>query len=465
MTSMNLTRSQRNLIVTVTLSASFLTVLLQFLLITAFPKIMSEFNVNSTEVQWLTTSYMLTSAVLVPITAFLIDRFKTRTLMLGAMLFFLTGTVIGFLAPSFAILIVGRILQAIASGILMPLMQTILFLIYPRDKRGYAMGLSGMVINVAPAIGPPLSGIIISYFDWRFLYLLTFIIAVIILILIICFMKNVTKQRDTKTDLLSILLSTVGFGGILYGFNQLQEVGITNLSTLASLITGFLALALFVFRQLHLETPVLNIRVLKIPIFALVTFISVIGFSLLISIETILPLYVQNAQQRSAYYSGLVVMPGALTLAIMSAVAGRLFDKYGSKIITIIGFSVLCFSTIGFQVLLGLDTTFIIPALLFVVSMGGVAFINMPVMTTGINALPDKLINHGTSVINTGRQFGGSLGLTFIISFISRAENGSTTTQPLDYLTGVKTAFFVAFIFAVIGLIASLFIEKRRSEA
>lgn len=462
MTSMNLTRIQRNLIVTITLSSSFLSVLMQFLLITAFPKIMSEFNINSTEVQWLTTTFMLTSAVLIPITAFFIDRFKTRTLMLGAMFLFLLGTFIGFLAPSFPILIIGRIIQGMGSGMMIPLMQTILFLIYPKEKRGYAMGLAGMVINVAPAIGPPLSGILIRYFEWRSLFLLTLIIAILIIILIVLFTQNVTKQRETKTDLLSILLSTVGFGGILYGFNKMQEVGIADLITLTSLIVGMLSLGLFMYRQLRLETPVLEIRVLKVPIFALVTFISVIGFSLLIAIETILPLYVQNAQQHSAYYSGLVVMPGALTLAVMSFLAGRLFDKYGSKMIAIIGFAVLCFSTIGFQIWLNLDTPFIIPALLFILSMGGVALINMPVMTAGINALPDELIAHGTSVINTVRQFGGSLGLTFIISFISRVENGATMIQPQDYLTGVKTAFFVAFIFAVIGLLSSLFIERGK---
>src|SRR5699024_1855602 len=322
----------------ITLSASFLSVLMQFLLITAFPKIMVEFSINSTEVQWLTTSFMLTVAILIPITAFFIDKFKTRTLMISAISLFFTGTFIGLIAPSFPILIAGRIIQGMGSGIMIPLMQTILFLIYPKEKRGFAMGFAGMVINVAPAIGPPLSGVLIKYFKWRSLFLLTLPIALLILLLVIMFMRNVTKQRDTETDLLSILLSSVGFGGILYGFNKLQEVGLAHVGTLVSLMIGMIALILFVFRQLRLQIPVLEIRVLKVSFFYLVTVMSVIGFSLLIMIETILPMYVQNAQQYSAYVGGLIVMPGAFTLAVMSFLAGQLFDKYGGKNIAMIGF-------------------------------------------------------------------------------------------------------------------------------
>ncbi len=379
------------------------------------------------------------------------------------MFLFFAGTLICLVAPSFPILIIGRVIQGIGSGIMIPLMQTLLFLLYPKEKRGYAMGLAGLVINVAPAVGPPISGVVISYFDWRSLFLITLPIAACILLFTFLYMRNITKQRETDIDILSIILSTLGFGGLLYGFNNIQEGGITDPVTLTSLIAGALALGLFVVRQLRLTTPILEIRVLKVPVFALIAFVSILSFSLLISIETILPMYVQNAQQFSAYYGGLIVMPGALTLAAMSLLAGRLFDKYGGKTIAIIGFVMLSLSTLGFHLILGLHTSFIITMGLFMVAMGGVALINMPIMTAGINSLPDKLIPHGTAVINTARQFGGSLGLTFIISFISNVGSGSeAVVQPANYLTGVKTAFFVAFLFAVTGLLLSLFLEREK---
>lgn len=221
-------------------------------------------------------------------------------------------------------------------------------------------------------------------------------------------------------------------------------------------------LGLFVLRQFQLTKPILELRVLKVPIFIIVTIISVFSFSLLIAIETILPMYVQNAQEFSAYYGGLIVMPGALTLAVMSMLAGRLFDRYGGKVISLIGFVLLILSTLSFYSILDLNTPFIVTMGLFMVSMAGVALINMPIMTAGINALPDELIPHGTAVINTARQFGGTLGLTFIISFISRAEGKTEQINPLNYMSGVKSAFLAAFIFAMIGLLLSLFIKEDK---
>lgn len=327
------------------------------------------------------------------------------------------------------------------------------------------MGLAGLVINVAPAIGPPISGVLINYFDWRALFLLTLPIAACILLLVYLYMRNITAQRKTDIDSLSIIFSTVGFGGLLYAFNQVQTAGIGDAVTLGSLIAGVVGLVLFVIRQLRLTTPILELRVLKVPVFALIAFISILSFSLLISIETILPMYAQNAQQYSAFFGGLIVMPGALTLAVMSLFAGNLFDKYGGKVIAIIGFVLLCLSTLSFHFVLGLDTPFAVTMGLFMIAMAGTALINMPIMTAGINALPDHLIPHGTAVINTARQFGGSLGLTFIISFISsRVGTSPDNLLPADYLAGVKTAFLAAFLFAITGLILSVFLEKKKGS-
>lgn len=461
MTATNIPLKHRRLIVAISLSAAFLSVLTQFLLITAYPRIMAEFEINASEVQWLTTGYMLALAILTPMSAYLIDKFKTRPLMIGAMSLFILGTVLGLFASSFNILLVGRIIQGVSSGIMMPLMQTLLFLIYPREKRGYAMGLAGLVINVAPAIGPPISGVLINHFAWRSLFLLTLPIALIILLFIFLFMRNVTEQRETNIDFLSIFLSTIGFGGILYGFTILQTSEVTNDDTIISIVVGVLAIGWFAVRQLRLKTPILELRVFKVQIFTLVTVISILSFSLLIATESILPIYVQNAQQLSALHAGLVAAPGALTLAFMSFFAGNLYDKHGGKIIAIIGFILLSVSTISYYFILGLNTSLILTAFIFMLAMAGVALINMPIMTAGINALPDDLVAHGTAIINTARQFGGSIGLTFIISFISSAA-GSETAGALHFLTGVKHAFFVSFLFAITGLLLALFIKEKR---
>ncbi|MBB6450085.1 EmrB/QacA subfamily drug resistance transporter [Geomicrobium halophilum] len=460
MSSNNLSSLHRRLIVAIALSGSFLSVLTQFLLITAFPRIMVEFDVNASEVQWLTTSFMLTIAVLIPITAFLIDTFKTRTLMMSAMFLFFIGTLLGLFAPTFEILLAGRIFQGAGSGIMMPLMQTILLLIYPREKRGFAMGMAGLVINVAPAIGPPISGVIINSFEWRAVFLLTLLIAALIMLFIFLFMRNVTEQRESNIDVLSILLSSIGFGGILYGFNTMEAAGAETGIAIFIMSAGIVSLCLFVVRQFRLQTPILELHVLKVPIFALVTIISILSFSLLISTETILPMYVQNVQGLSALHAGIIVFPGAMTLAVMSLLAGKLFDKYGGKRMAKIGFLLLAVTTLCYYLMLDVDTPLVFVAIVFMFVMGGVALINMPIMTAGINALPDSLVAHGTAIVNTARQFGGSLGLTFIISFITleTAENGAV--DALSFLDGVLHAFFVAFLFAVAGFLFSLMIKK-----
>lgn len=462
MASINVSLLQRRLIVTISLAAAFLSVLTQFLLLTAYPRIMADFGVNASEVQWLTTSYMVALAIFTPMSAYLIDKFKTRPLMMSAMSLFLIGTLLGLFATSFEMLLVGRIIQGVSSGIMMPLMQTLLFLVFPREKRGYAMGLAGLVINVAPAIGPPISGILVNHFEWRSLFLLTLPVAAVILLLIFLFMQNVTEQRETKMDVLSIILSTIGFVGVLYGFTRIQTSEVADSITIISIVTGVIALCWFVVRQLSLATPILEIRVFKVHIFTLVTVISILAFSLLIALETILPMYVQNAQQLSALHAGLAAAPGALTLALMSLYAGRLFDKYGGNGITILGFIMLSVSTLSFYFIVGLNTSLVLTAFLFMFAMASVALIAMPIMTAGINALPDDLVAHGTAIINTTRQFGGSIGLTFIISFISSAD-GSNETEALQFLNGVKNAFFVSFLFAITGLLLSLLLIKNNN--
>lgn len=462
METKQLTKFEKNIMIGLTLTASFLSVLMMFLLITAFPKIMVEFAVNSTQVQWLTTSFMLTMTILIPITAYFIDTYGTRAVMLVSMVLFVLGTFISLIANSFGVLLLGRIIQGMGSGMMMPLMQTILYILFPRSKRGYAMGLAGMIINVAPAVGPPLSGLLIHSFGWRSLFYVPLPIGLLLLVGVYFFMHNVTEKKATQIDFPSILLSTIGFGTALYGFTMLQDQGELSLVTILSMFLGLLAIGFFVHRQLKLEIPILEVRVLKTPVFSLVSFISILAFTLLISFETMMPMFVQNAQGFSAYYGGLVVMPGALTLAIVSFIAGKLFDLYGGKMIVLIGFIMIGMSGLFAYIFFDLTTPFIIAVVVFMLAMAGSALINMPVMTIGINALPDDLIPHGTSVINTLRQFGGTLGLVFIVSFISREEGEGVGIDPSKYMEGVSSAFFVISLLALAGFLLSLFIKEGK---
>ncbi len=285
----------RSVIVGILLAGAFVAILNQTLLITAPPHIMNDFNIDANKAQWLTTSFMLTNGILIPITAFLIEKFTSRTLLISAMSIFTAGTIVGAFAPNFPVLLTARIIQAAGAGIISPLMQTVFLTIFPMEKRGRAMGMVGLVISFAPAIGPTLSGWAVEAFSWRSLFYIIFPIAVIDLLLAIILMKNVTTLRETQIDILSVVLSTLGFGGLLYGFSSAGSSGWTSAEVLTSLLVGAVALIFFIARQMKLKKPMLEFRVFSFGIFSLTTLLGTLVFASLIGTETILPLYTQKS--------------------------------------------------------------------------------------------------------------------------------------------------------------------------
>ncbi len=308
----------RKATVTIFIIGAFVTILNQTLLVTALPHIMQDFDITADQGQWLTTAFMLTNGILIPITAFLIEKYSTRRLFLFAMITFSIGTLIAAVAPSFSLLLIARIIQAIGAGIMMPLMQTVFLTIFPPEKRGTAMGMFGLVIAFAPAIGPTLSGWIVDSFSWHYLFYIVLPIAVIDLILAIFILKNVTTLKESKIDVLSVVYSSIGFGGILYGFSSAGTNGWVNWEVMGTLGVGALSLILFIVRQLHLEKPLLEFRVFKNFTFTITTIMGMLVFGLMIGTETILPLYTQNLRDVSAFHSGLMLLPGAIVMGVVS---------------------------------------------------------------------------------------------------------------------------------------------------
>ena len=307
---MNHVSYNRSLIVSILLAASFVSLLNQTLLIVALPSIMNEFSISPTEAQWVTTGFMLANGIMIPITAFLIEKFSSKSLLITAISIFGLGTLLGAITPHFWLLIVARIVQAIGAGMLMPLMQTVIFSIFPVERRGTAMGMSGLVIGFAPAIGPTLAGWIIDHFSWRSLFYTVLPFTLVVLVLAIFLMKNVTEQKERKLDILSVILSSIGWGGILYASSLVGTYGWGSLNVISSLIIGAFALVFFIRRQYKLKQPMLNFSVFQSKEFTLTTILSIVVFGLLIGIETILPIYVQNVQQGSALTSGAMLLPG-----------------------------------------------------------------------------------------------------------------------------------------------------------
>ncbi|MEG7379802.1 MDR family MFS transporter [Bacillus subtilis] len=455
----------RSIIVGILLAGAFVAILNQTLLITALPHIMRDFNVDANQAQWLTTSFMLTNGILIPITAFLIEKFTSRTLLIIAMSIFTAGTVVGAFAPNFPVLLTARIIQAAGAGIMMPLMQTVFLTIFPIEKRGQAMGMVGLVISFAPAIGPTLSGWAVEAFSWRSLFYIILPFAVIDLILASILMKNVTTLRKTQIDILSVILSTFGFGGLLYGFSSVGSYGWTSSTVLFSLLVGAVALILFITRQMKLEKPMLEFRVFTFGVFSLTTLLGTLVFALLIGTETILPLYTQNVRDVTAFDTGLMLLPGAIVMGFMSPIIGRIFDRVGGRGLAIAGFCIIFLTSLPFMQLTDYTSLAWI-VVLYTVRLLGTAMIMMPVTTAGINALPRHLIPHGTAMNNTIRQVGGSIGTALLVSVMSnQAAQAGTENVKHAALHGMNAAFLVAACIALAGFLLSFTLKKPQRPA
>src|SRR5699024_6418633 len=410
-------------------------------------------------VQWLQSVFMLVNGIMIPVTAFLIQRFTTRRLFLTAMSLFALGTATAAIAPTFSLLLIGRVLQASGAGIMMPLLQTILFLVFPIEKRGQAMGMFGLVIAFAPAIGPTLSGWLVDQFHWRSVFYVVLPIAIINIVGAYIFLKDVTEQKDIKVDVASIVLSTIGFGGLLYGFSIAGNVGWGSIQVYGTMIIGAISLFIFITRQLKLDQPMLEFRVFKDKIFSLTTGLGMIVFMSMIGTAVILPLFMQNMLGFSALDSGLVLLPGAIIMGIMNPITGKLFDMFGARYLAIGGFLILTVTTFLFADL-STETTLMYMAVLNAVRMLSISMVMMPVTTAGLNQLPENLIPHGTAMSNTFRQMSGAIGTAVLVTVMS------TTAIPNEGINGlihgVNVSFYVATAISVIGLILSLFLKSPK---
>ncbi|GAK01698.1 MDR family MFS transporter [Geomicrobium sp. JCM 19055] len=451
-------------IVTVLLIGSFVAILNQTLLTTALPHLMTDLSINENEAQWVTTVFMLVNGIMIPITAFLIEKFSTRKLFLTAMSLFVLGTLVCALSPSFEMLMLGRVIQASGAGIMMPLMQTSFLLLFPIEKRGSAMGLAGLVIAFAPAIGPTLSGWLVEQYHWSILFWVVLPIGVLNTILAYIFLKNIATQREAKLDIRSIVYSTLGFGGLLLGFSSAGDGVWLQATVILPMIIGVITLVAFIRRQLLLKQPILEFRVFKSRIFMFSTMISVIVFLSMISTATILPIYMQNMNSFDAFESGLILLPGAILMGMISPIAGRIFDRVGVRYLAIPGLFLIFISSLMFIDLDG-QTSALYLSIGYAIRMVGTGMAMMPVTAAGINDLPHVLIPHGAAMTNTMRQVGASIGTAIFVTIMTTAAVDTVADETTALIIGVNTSFIVASVLALIGFILTLFLRsKPRSE-
>ena len=459
---MGLSRKQI-IMLAVLVFGTFVTVLNQTVVAPALPSVMAEMSVDASTAQWLTTGFTLVNAIMIPITAFLTDRFTTKRLFLVSMVIFTAGSALAGWGPNFAVLLLGRLVQAAGAGILMPLVMTVLMWTFPVDKRGTAMGLFGIVIAFGPAIGPTAAGIIIDRATWHdMFYIITALSAAVVVIGAFVLQKGGDTNKDVTLDVPSVVLSSLGFGGLLYGLSTIGSYGL-RVDAIAGTLVGVVALVFFFRRQLKMEKPMLQVRVLQNRKFLVATVIGMLVQGALLAAGILVPIYLQSLMGYSATVSGLVLLPGAIIMGAMGPIAGRLFDKHGPRVLALVGMGVLTLTTFCFC-FLGPNMGLITLTVLYTVRLFSLSLVNMPITTWGMNALDNKVMNHGTSVNNTLRQVAGSLGTAIIIAVSTQVQNFATPEfgAAQGTMFGINAAFLVCTLLCLIGLVMTIVLVKDK---
>ena len=378
------------------------------------------FQISPATAQWLTTGFMLTLGILMPMSGLLLQTFSTRKLFIGSVMSLIVGTLIAALAFNFEMLMFARVLQAIGMGLLLPLIFNTVLVIYPLEKRGAAMGLVSLVIMVAPASGPTIGALLIQYLTWHYIFWFSLPLLVIGLLIGLKYLENVTDVTNPRIDLLSVLLSTIGFGGVVFGFSKAGEgsEGWSSMVVLTSIVIGLVALVLFILRQKKMSEPMLNLNVFKYPMYVIGMLLIMSCMLISMSSTIILPMFLQTGTGLSVLITGLILLPGSVLSGIIQPFVGRLFDKYGPKWLVIPGLVILTVMLWFFTTISPTSSVAFVIALHIGLTIG-IAMIWTPAQTNGLNQLPPELYPHGTAVMNTLQQVGGAIGTAVAISILT----------------------------------------------
>jgi DHA2 family lincomycin resistance protein-like MFS transporter len=462
------------LIIGLLLGSTFVVILNETLMGVAIPTLIEALGITASLAQWLTTAFMLTLAVVIPITGYLLQRFQTRPMFLLAMSLFLIGTVIGAIAPGFEVLLLARVVQAAGTGIIFPLLFTTVFGLVPADRRGRVVGLISTVIAVAPAFGPSVSGLILSFADWRWLFITMIPFAVAALVIGAKKLVNIGEPRPGRLDVLSVLLSIPGFGGLVYGLSQLGEAGRApeseradaTTAALTALAVGLVALVLFVWRQFVLQRTdgaLLDLRTFSHRQFSVSIAIVMVASMALFGAIILIPLYVQDVVGASALISGLIILPGALLQGLLAPWIGRRYDAVGPTSLVLPGAVLLSVSLWGMAMLSATTPLWLVAFANIGLSLG-LALLFTPLLTNGLSALPPQLNSYGSAIVGTVQQVAGAAGIALFIS-IAAAFGGGGPDEASVTGEGIRAAFLVGAIIATLTIPAVFLVRRTPTTA
>ncbi len=464
--------SARNkLVIGLLLVSAFVVILNETIMGVAIPHLMADLKIPASSAQWLTSAFMLTMATVIPVTGYLLQRLNTRPVFILAMALFSAGTLVSALAPGFPMLVGGRIVQASGTAIMMPLLMTTIMNLVPPHSRGKTMGNISIVISVAPAIGPTISGLILSSLDWRWLFLLVLPIALAALALGAAKIENVTVPSKAPLDILSVILSAIGFGSFVFGISELgaPEGGSTPLDPRVMLVAGAAVIAIFIWRQLYLqkhERALLDLRTLQTKTFTIAAGMMAILMMSMFGVFILLPIYLLSVLGQTTLTTGLLLLPGGLIMGLCAPFVGRLFDRYGPARLVIPG--AILFSGVMWSLTFISTTTpvWVVLAIHIVLSIG-LALMFTPLFTVSLGSLPPNLYSHGSAIIGTTQQVAGAAGTTLYVAIMTWRA-GVLTQGEADAATatvgGMQSAFFVGALISLAAVVASLYVRRPPNQ-
>lgn len=444
--------------------ATFVVILNETIMINAIPRLMVDLHVTDRTAQWVSTAFMLTMASVIPITGWFLQRVTTRRAYALAMCVFLAGTALAAVAPSFEVLLAGRVVQACGTAVMMPLLMTTLMTVVPEHDRGRVMGNVTLAISVAPAMGPVISGLVLQLGSWRWLFVFVLPIAAAVTWFGLRNLENIGEPQTGSVDWLSVVLSALGFGGLVFGLSRFGDGSITT--PVVIVVAGVVLIAAFALRQIRLQrtgSPLLDLRVLLSSVYAKALVLMAVAFLAMLGSMILLPLYLQNLRGLSPLQTGLLVMPGGLAMGLLGPTVGRLFDRFGGRVLVIPGAIGIAAALAGFT-RITLDTPYWQLVALHVLLMISLAAAFTPVFTLGLGALPMHLYSHGSSMLATLQQVAAALGTALVVTIMSSRANTLERhgVDPLHAnLTGMRLAFAVSAVLALLVIAMAILLPNR----
>lgn len=424
------------------------------------------FAIDATTVQWLATGYFLTLGILVPVTGILMQKCSTRQMFITAILLMIFGTVLAAAAPVFGLLLAGRVIQAAGLAINLPLTQNVIFTIFPPHKRGAAMGIMGLVMLAGPALGPTLAGLILDTLSWHWIFLVTLPFLLFSFIFGLAYLPNVNEIRKVSIDAASVILSTIGFGGLVYGVSVAEDIGWTSWEVMGSIVIGVIALILFAFRQLNMEQPMLNLKAFSYPLFVLGVLMSFITFFNMLSLLVILPMYMQMALLVTAFTTGLL-LPGSLLNCVLAPMIGRMFDRHGPKAVITPGTIMVVIGYAAYSQF-GTGTALWLIVVTHIVMMLGIGMVLASVQTNTLNSLPRQYYPDGIALTQTVQQVAGAIGIAVMVSLMSARQSSYLAETANDAAqaaaAGSSLVLKIGLLLAVVNFVLSLFLKKPEHQ-